>query len=264
VTTDGGELNRSVGREGDDDATQACEPTCGMPSPAKPTRGGGYLRVATPRSQRLAKRPAQRPAQRLARRPAEPAQAAEQHLERCAIAVAISSGDHRSALTLLMVRYGERVYRFARARTRDGYLADDIRQQVFLEAYRDLERFAGLSSVQSWLFGIARHRCLDAMKARARWNDRFKNDALPEAETDDHDPDRDLDRSRLAQILAAALARLSPIAREAVVLRYQEQLSFDEIAARLGGRASALQQRVSRALPILREYVEAELCHGNC
>jgi RNA polymerase sigma-70 factor (ECF subfamily) len=262
VTTDGGDLNRSVGCEGDDDATHACEPTYSTPSPDRPTRGN--LRAPTPRPQRTAaprrtQRQAERPALRREQRSETRAQTAEQRRERRAIAVAVSSGDHRSALTLLMVRYGERVYRFARARTRDGYLADDIRQQVFLEAYRDLERFAGLSSVQSWLFGIARHRCLDAMKARTRWNDRFKNDALPEAEIDDHDLDRDLDRVRLARILAAALATLSPTARAAVVLRYQEQLSFDEIAALLGGRATALQQRVSRALPILREYVEAEL-----
>jgi RNA polymerase sigma-70 factor (ECF subfamily) len=179
---------------------------------------------------------------------------------RADIQAAIANGDLRSALTLLMEHYGDSVYRFAHARTRDGYLADDIRQQVFLEAYRDLERFAGLSSVQTWLFGIARHRCLDAMKARMRWDNRFKNDSSADAELDEPDPDRDLDRSRLVRILAEALAKLAPVAREAVVLRYQEELSFDEIAAILGGRTGALQQRVSRALPILRGYIEAQLC----
>jgi RNA polymerase sigma-70 factor (ECF subfamily) len=180
--------------------------------------------------------------------------------ERDAIQAAIASGDLRSALTLLMIRYGDSIYRFAHARTRDGYLADDIRQQVFLEAYRDLARFAGLSSVQTWLFGIARHRCLDAMKARVRWDNRFKNDSPAEIEVDDHDPDRDLDRSRMMGVLAACLARLAPVAREAVVLRYEEELSFDEIAAILGGRSGALQQRVSRALPVLRGYIEAQRC----
>lgn len=162
-----------------------------------------------------------------------------------------------------MDQYGDSVYRFAHARTRDGYLADDIRQQVFLEAYRDLERFAGLSSVQTWLFGIARHRCLDAMKARARWDNRFKNDSTTDAELDDHDhdhgPGRDLDRSRLVRILEEGLGKLAPVARAAVVLRYQEELSFDEIAAILGGRTGALQQRVARALPVLRGYIEAQL-----
>jgi RNA polymerase sigma-70 factor (ECF subfamily) len=176
------------------------------------------------------------------------------------IAAAISNGDLRAALTLLVARYGDRIYRFAHARTRDGSLADDIRQQVFLEAYRDLERFAGLSSVQTWLFGIARHRCLDALKARTRWDHRFKNDAPDEAEIDDRDPDRELDRHRLAQILAVCLAKLAPVARRAVVLRFQDELSFDEIAMLLGGRSGALQQRVSRALPMLRGYIEAELC----
>src|SRR5262245_39551551 len=89
---------------------------------------------------------------------------------------ALSRRDVRRALTLLMDRYGDAVYRFAYEMTRDEGLADEIRQQVFVEAFRDLGRFERRSAVRSWLFGIARHRALDATKTRRRWWQRFKNE----------------------------------------------------------------------------------------
>src|SRR4051812_8974508 len=85
------------------------------------------------------------------------------------IDAALAQGDRRRALTLLMDRYGEHIYRFAYQMTRDGTVADDVRQQVFVEAYRDLGAFERRSSLRTWLFGIARHRCLDATKLRKRW-----------------------------------------------------------------------------------------------
>jgi RNA polymerase sigma-70 factor, ECF subfamily len=179
---------------------------------------------------------------------------------------ALSRRDVRRALTLLMDRYGDAVYRFAFEMTRDEGLADEVRQQVFVEAFRDLERFEGRSAVRSWLFGIARHRALDASKARRRWWQRFKGDSGDESGgggADDAElapgPDRDLERSRIAAVLAGCLEKLAPAAREAVVLRYQLELSYDEVAAVTGDRVGTLQQRVARALPVLRKCVEARM-----
>ena len=176
---------------------------------------------------------------------------------------ALSSRDVRRALTLLMDRYGDAVYRFAFEMTRDEGLADEVRQQVFVEAFRDLERFEGRSAVRSWLFGIARHRALDASKSRRRWWQRFKGDSGGAGGGGDVElapgPDRDLERSRIAAVLAGCLERLAPAAREAVVLRYQMELSYDEVAAVTGDRVGTLQQRVARALPVLRKCVEARM-----
>src|SRR4051812_44807187 len=97
------------------------------------------------------------------------------------IEAALRKGDRRRALTILMRRYGDHVYRFAHMMTRDPHLADEVRQQVFVEAFRDLESFEGRASFRSWLLGIARYRSLDAVKQQRRWAGRFKNDAAPEA-----------------------------------------------------------------------------------
>jgi RNA polymerase sigma-70 factor, ECF subfamily len=179
------------------------------------------------------------------------------------IEAAFTAGDKRRVLALLMTRYGDGIYRYAVAMTRDRHLAEEIRQQVFVEVFRDLGDVEDPSSLPTWTFGIARHRCLDAVTARLHWFQRYKNELPEDVEQDDCDPDRDLDRSRLARILASCLARLAPAARDAVVLRYQQELSYDEAAAISGGRPGTLQRRVARALPVLRKCVEASLQPGD-
>jgi RNA polymerase sigma-70 factor (ECF subfamily) len=179
------------------------------------------------------------------------------------IEAAFCAGDKRRVLTLLMERHGDGIYRYAMAMTRDRHLAEEVRQQVFVEAYRDLGNVADPSLLPVWTFGIARNRCLDAVEAQSRWIHRYKNDPPEDLAEDDYDMDRDLDRCRLAHILAACLAKLAPAARDAVVLRYQQDLSYDEAAAIVGDLPGTLQRRVARALPLLRKCVETRLQPGG-
>jgi RNA polymerase sigma factor (sigma-70 family) len=174
---------------------------------------------------------------------------------------ALRAGQRRRALTLLMERYGERVYRYAFAMIRDRQLADEVRQQVFVEAYRDSDTFAGRGSPRMWLFGIARHRCLDAVKKHGRWRRRFKNDPPDEDEEEpsDDDPARQLDEHRLVAIVVRCLEHLPAASREAVMLRYHQELSYEEASRITGERAGTLQQRVARALPALRRCVDGQL-----
>lgn len=190
-------------------------------------------------------------------------EAAGQVYEEDEILAALRANDTRRALTLMMNRFGDEVFRFAYAVTRSRQLADEVRQQVFVEVYRDLAGFAGRASLRAWILGITRHRCLDATKKHRRWTNRFKNEPPDDEESDDHELEREVDRSRLAKILAACLAKLAPAARDAVVLRYHQDLSYDEASAVAGDNAGTLQQRVARALPVLRRCVDARLHAGR-
>lgn len=184
---------------------------------------------------------------------------------------ALSRGDLQHAFTLLMTRYGDPVYRYALAATGDAHQAEEVRQQVFVEVYRDLPSFGGRAPVRGWLFAVVRHRCLDATKMLRRWGLRYKNElpADPELDriagltTDQTELMDQLDRHRLAQLVERCLPTLAPAAREAVLLRYQQELSYDEAAEVTGERPGTLQQRVARALPVLRKCVEAQLRAGR-
>lgn len=164
-------------------------------------------------------------------------------------------GDRERALTLLMDRYGDRVYRFAHTMTRNAAAAEDVRQQVFIEVYRDFHRFERRASLRTWLFGIVRHRCLDHAKIQRRWWRRFKNDPPEDPELEPPD----LDRGRVARVLWDCLGKLAPRSREAVMLRYVEELAYEEAAGIAGELAGTIQQRVGRALPVLRRCLDSKL-----
>jgi RNA polymerase sigma-70 factor (ECF subfamily) len=177
------------------------------------------------------------------------------------VRAAIERRDWRAAVSLLMERHGDAIHRFCRQMTEDDALAADLLQVTFLQAFVDLQTFSGRSLVRTWLYGIARHRCIDALKARRRWRARFQLADRDETELDAADPapsaEKRMSRQELVAALEHCLARLAPAVRTALLLRYVEDLPYDEIAGICEERAGTLRTRVARAMPLLRRCVEA-------
>lgn len=173
---------------------------------------------------------------------------------------ALERGDREGALTLLMAAFGTALYRFCRQMVVDPDLAADVHQTTFVQAFEGFDRFQPGTSLKAWLFGIARHRCLDAVKTERRRRARFEaTDELPEppagaagaptAETR-------LAARHLASALARCLGELAPAIRSAVLLRFQDGLSYPEMETVCRERPATLQARVARALPVLRRCLE--------
>lgn len=176
----------------------------------------------------------------------------EPDIEEEALAV-LRRGDRARALTLLMSAYGRPVFRYCRAMLRDAATAEDVHQTVFFQAYQDLHHFCGRSSLRAWLFGIAHHRCLDALKSRRRRTARFS--ALedgPGPPDPARPPEARISLQEASGALRRCLERLSAAVREVLLLRYQAEMSYVEMEAACGERAATLQARVARALPGLR------------
>jgi RNA polymerase sigma-70 factor, ECF subfamily len=172
---------------------------------------------------------------------------------------AVRNGDVAGAVPRLLERHGAAVYRYCREALRDPVLADDVHQQVFIEAFRDLPRFASRSPLRIWLFGIARHRVLDAAKQRGRHQHRLE--ALDMLELPDAGPSPidAIDDARLLEALTASLGELDERVRTALLLHYQHGFTFDEMAVICREKAGTLNARVARALPRLRACIEARL-----
>jgi RNA polymerase sigma-70 factor (ECF subfamily) len=167
----------------------------------------------------------------------------------------LDAGNRNAAIRLLMQRHGKAVYRYIRSELHNQPISDDVHSRVFIEADRDLAHFSRRSLLRSWLFGIARHRVLDASKSQQL--SLSKNTPL-----DDIDAPIDvapagelLDDARMSQALLDCLQRLADKVREAVQLRYQG-LSFEEIAELFDEKPGTVQARVKRALPVLRDCIE--------
>jgi RNA polymerase sigma-70 factor (ECF subfamily) len=173
---------------------------------------------------------------------------------------AIERGDLRAALTLLMEAYGEDIYKFCRQLTGDGQLAEDLRQVVFIQAFEELAHFVRRSTLRAWLYGIARHRCLDACKGRRRWRKRFQLMDAP-AETmasETPDPARALDQTEIERALTHCLEKLDLELRMLILMRCRDDLSYAELADTFRARPATLQARVARAMPGLRRCVQGQ------
>jgi RNA polymerase sigma-70 factor (ECF subfamily) len=172
---------------------------------------------------------------------------------------ALAGGDRDEALAILMGEFGVQIYRHCRQVVGDDALAADVQQTVFVQAYRDLPHFSGRSSFRTWLFAIARHRCLDAVKTERRRHRRFLLGRVLADRPDMRPGAREtLERHADAQAVDRALATLRPEVRIAVLLRYHEDMSYEEMSQICSERPATLQARVARALPKLRRALEKE------
>lgn len=172
---------------------------------------------------------------------------------------ALDGGEPKRALSILMQAYGTSVYRFCRQQVADSELAEEAHQMTFVQAYEGFGRFSRRSSLRNWLFSIARHRCLDMVKMTRRRRSRFLlTDRLPEAPLEAPGVEDHLVARSRRKILELCLGELRQEVRAAVLLRFQEDLSYPEMAKALGDRPATLQARVARALPVLRRCLEAQ------
>lgn len=173
----------------------------------------------------------------------------------------VKAGQKDRALSHLMADYGHHVYLLCSRTLRDPELAEDARQQVFLQAYRDIEKFEPRASLRTWLSSIATHRCMDALRQQRRNSLRYSalsGEALEVLESSPS-PDEQASDRQLYRVLDDCLHRLSPDTRYVVLLRYQLGLSFEEIASAVGGTASSIQMRVARSVQTLRREIERRI-----
>lgn len=187
-------------------------------------------------------------------------------------------GDH-DAFRVLVERHQGRAYRLALRVLRDEEQARDAVQEAFLKAYVNLSRFQGRSSFYTWLYRLVMNLCLD-MKRRDRSVHRVETPepddlervAMIESETSDdgwhehrESPEEALGRTELRGAVAKAIAELPDGARETLMLREVEGLSYAEIARALeipkGTVMSRLHYARRRVQELLREagVVDADM-----
>ena len=166
------------------------------------------------------------------------------------------------AFDLLVLRYQERAYRLAWHLTRDREEARDLSQEAFVKVYRAAGSFKGEAKFSTWFFRILMNLCLDYKRKTARWRRFFTWEGSEQgtggvegAEAPTDDVVETLDREAAMARLWAAVDRLSPKQRAAVLLQVQEGLSTREIAEVLKLRESTVRVHLHRALNGLRAHV---------
>lgn len=156
------------------------------------------------------------------------------------------------AYALLVARYRDRYARYAWHMLGNREDAEEALQDAFTRAYRSLARCDDPERFGAWLFRILVNRCRTAGARRARRSRTFVTD---EAALLDASEEHPADRSAWSEEIDRALAKLRPEQREAFLLKYVEDLGYEEMSRLTGAGVSALKMRVMRACDRLRELL---------
>jgi len=163
------------------------------------------------------------------------------------------------ALQDLYDRYRTMAYSIALRITADASLAEDVVQDAYLGAWRNAARYVeGKGSVKTWLLSIVHHRAVDAVRRRRPTTELPETDAPPPARLTLPDiwgeVAGNLDRAEIA----AALATLSDVQREAIELAYFGGLTQVEIADRTGAPLGTVKSRIRLGLLAMRGALTGE------
>ena len=161
----------------------------------------------------------------------------------------------RKATAEFVARYADQIYLYVRSRLIPRMdLVDDLVQEVFLAAWENLANYRGDSPLAYWLHGIARHKVQDYYRASLRA-------PLPLEEAGQEvapvvmeiDVDEFLDSGRLQEKTQSVLATLPQAYRLALLWRYWEKCSAQEMAMRTGKTEKAVERLLAHAREMFRE-----------
>jgi RNA polymerase sigma-70 factor (ECF subfamily) len=155
----------------------------------------------------------------------------------------------REAFRLLFETYKDRVYSIALHFSGDDAVARDVTQQVFLKLITKIDQYRNHAEFTTWLYRLVANACTDERRKAVRFVPFGEDWELPGPAVAPHEA-RFL-RREVEDEVKAAVAGLRPKLRIAVLLRYFEGLSYEEMAAALGCSKGTVASRLNRSHTIL-------------
>jgi RNA polymerase sigma-70 factor (ECF subfamily) len=181
-----------------------------------------------------------------------------------AAAVALARDGDSEAFKALVERHSRAVYRLAHRMTGSPQDAEDVVQETFLRAYRQLGRFESRANFGTWLHRIAVNCSIDLIRGRKHQETahdasdlELVDGALPPGDgRGDPTPERLMLSSEVQARVTQAMDALTAMERAAFVLRHFEGQSIDEISRELGLKANAAKHSIFRAVRKMRLALE--------
>lgn len=163
------------------------------------------------------------------------------------------AGDQK-AFAQLVQRYHNRLHFYIARLIHDADHAEDILQEVWMAAYRQLPKLRSAEAFQVWIYQIARNQAMRSLRGKLKNALRFESletlsEELPE-------PELALSKADAA-LINQALEQLKPIHREVLVLRFMEDMSYQEIAEVINCNLGTVKSRMHLAKQALAERLEA-------
>ena len=180
------------------------------------------------------------------------------------------SGD-RQAYRKLVEKYQQRIYSIAYGVLHNREDSLDVCQDVFIKAFRKLEKFRGESSFYTWLYRIAINMAIDYRRKRkvtveVEYNDALKPDEEIEKQsikTQAENPAEKLDRKEINKLVMEAIQTLPDEQKTVLILREIEGLPYDEIAETIGISIGTVMSRLHYGRKKLRDILAPHISGGT-
>jgi RNA polymerase sigma-70 factor (ECF subfamily) len=166
----------------------------------------------------------------------------------------IAKGD-RLAMQVLFARHHVRVYRFVLRLVGNQSVAEDLISEVFLDIWRQADRFEGRSAVSTWMLAIARFKALSALRKKPE--EELDEETAAAIEDPEDDPEVAMQKKDKSQVLRKCLEALSPEHREIIDLVYYHEKSVEEVAEIVGIPENTVKTRMFYARKKLAEVLKA-------
>jgi RNA polymerase sigma-70 factor, ECF subfamily len=183
-----------------------------------------------------------------------------------AIAVERTLAGERDAFRVLVERHSQQLFRLAYRMTGNEHDAEEVVQEAFLRAYRNLGQFGSRANFGTWAYRIAANYAIDRMRQKKKEDARRKTPSTAEEELEQDpldliaderpNPDRLAANTELRKKMQEALKHLSHSERTAFVMRHWEGCAIEDIAAVLKSTTSAAKNTVFRSVQKLRRALE--------
>jgi RNA polymerase sigma-70 factor (ECF subfamily) len=174
-------------------------------------------------------------------------------------AVERARGGDQEAFRVLVERHSRSLFRLAFRMTGRAEDAEDIVQETFIRAYKQLSRFEARANVSTWLYRIAFNCSVDFLRARPRRESATDDEALERLAAAPTGPSMDdlVYAGQIGEKLQVALGDLSEKERAAFLMRHYHGCSIEEIGTTLGMKTNATKHSIFRAVKKMRVAMQS-------
>ena len=166
----------------------------------------------------------------------------------------IARGD-RKAFEELFGVYGKRIFRYAVRMISDVTKAEEVTNDVMIEVWKSARKFEHRSSVSTWIIGITRHRCLNAIRGKKITT--VELDSAPEVADASASCEQGQDRETVNKVIRKQMQRLSPEHRDVLELTFFHGYTYREIAEIAGCPENTVKTRMFHAKKQLEPLLRA-------
>lgn len=165
-----------------------------------------------------------------------------------------AANGNRFAFEQLIDIYQNDIFKMVFYRTRSHMDAEDLTQDIFLQAFKNLSKLKSVEKFKSWLYSIAVNRVRDFYRKK-RFRDLFTSNPKTDADMQNEDentdhPDivDDITKKDFWKCVGTILKKLSAMEKEVFTLRFVDSLNINEISSILGKSESTIKTHLYRAL----------------